>query len=69
MGKISEDIQRLRWKLRVVTGFRPENESIPKRFSEVTTWKGPVDRQFLEALKTGYGQKILDLAGVSGGRI
>jgi len=67
MGKISEDIQRLRWKLRVGTGFRPENVSIPKRFSEVTTWKGPVDRQFLEALKTGYGQKFLIWPGFQEG--
>ena len=67
MGKISEDIQRLRWKLRVRSGYRPESLSIPKRFSEITTWKGQVDRQFMEALKAGYAQGILDLAGVTGG--
>jgi aldehyde:ferredoxin oxidoreductase len=67
MEKISEDIQRLRWKLRVRSGYRPEKVSIPKRFSEITTWKGQVDRQFMEALKAGYAQGILDLAGVTGG--
>ena len=64
MGKVSEDIQRLRWKLRVRSGYRPESVSIPKRFSEITTWKGQVDRQFMEALKAGYAQAILELAGV-----
>jgi aldehyde:ferredoxin oxidoreductase len=67
MGKVSEDIQQLRWKLRVRSGYRPESVSIPKRFSEITTWKGQVDRQFMEALKAGYAQGILDLAGVTGG--
>jgi aldehyde:ferredoxin oxidoreductase len=67
MGKVSEDIQRLRWKLRVRSGYRPESVSIPKRFSEITTWKGQVDRQFMETLKAGYAQGILDLAGVTGG--
>jgi len=64
MGKVSEDIQRLRWKLRVRSGYRPESVSIPQRFSEITTWKGQVDRQFMEALKAGYAQAILELAGV-----
>ncbi len=67
MDTVAGEIQRLRWKLRVRTGYRPENVSIPKRFSEITTWKGQVDRQFMEALKAGYAQGILDLAGITGG--
>jgi aldehyde:ferredoxin oxidoreductase len=65
MDSVAGDIQRLRWKMRVGSGYRPEKVSIPKRFSEVTTWKGPVDPQFLEALKGAYGARILDLAGVA----
>jgi aldehyde:ferredoxin oxidoreductase len=67
MDTVAGEIQRLRWKLRLRTGYRPENVSIPKRFSEITTWKGQVDRQFMEALKAGYAQGILDLAGITEG--
>ena len=67
MDTVADGIQRLRWKLRVRSGYRPENVSIPKRFSEITSWKGPVDRQFMESLKAAYAQGILDLAGVTGG--
>jgi aldehyde:ferredoxin oxidoreductase len=67
MDTVAGEIQRLRWKLRLRTGYRPENVSIPKRFSEITTWKGLLDRQFMEALKAEYAQGILDLAGITGG--
>ena len=62
MDAVATEIQKLRWRLRVGSGYRPENVSIPKRFSEITTWKGPVDRQFMEALKSAYGQRIYELA-------
>lgn len=63
-GKIpeaSENIRRLRWKVRAETGFNPDNFSIPKRFYQVETWKGPVDKQYLDDLKSSYGQRILSL--------
>jgi aldehyde:ferredoxin oxidoreductase len=66
MAAVAGEIQRLRWRMRVGTGFRPENVSIPKRFSEVTTRRGPVDRQSIEALKAAYGRSILELAGSTG---
>jgi aldehyde:ferredoxin oxidoreductase len=66
MDTVADTIQRLRWQMRVRSGYRPESVSIPKRFSEVTTWKGLVDRQFMEALKAAYAQGILELAGVAG---
>jgi aldehyde:ferredoxin oxidoreductase len=62
MGKISEDIQRLRWKMRVRTGYRPESVSIPKRFTEITTWKGQIDKAFLASLKDEYSRRILEMA-------
>ena len=65
MDNVANEIQRLRWNIRVKTGYRPENVSIPKRFSEITTWKGPVDRQSLETLKAAYAKRILDLAGIT----
>jgi aldehyde:ferredoxin oxidoreductase len=35
---------------------------IPKRFTEVTTWKGPIDQVFLETLKREYGKRLVELA-------
>ncbi len=66
MDPVATEIQKLRWRLRVGSGFRPENVSIPKRFSEITTWKGAVDGQFMEELKAAYAQSILELAKVAG---
>lgn len=62
IGQASRHIQKLRWQTRVATGFDPRTLQIPKRFSEVTTWKGPVDPVFLQALKGAYAERILDLA-------
>ena len=63
MDAVAGEIQRLRWKLRVMTGYRPENVSIPKRFTEITTWKGQIDSVFLSSLKDQYASAIRDLAG------
>jgi aldehyde:ferredoxin oxidoreductase len=62
MARVSKEIQRLRWRIRVGTGFRPENVSIPKRFAEITTWKGQIDSAFLSGLKDQYASAILALA-------
>jgi aldehyde:ferredoxin oxidoreductase len=55
----SENIRRLRWKVRAETGFKPENFSIPKRFYQVKTWKGPIDAGYLDKLKEEYGRRIM----------
>lgn len=57
----SEYIRRLRWQTRAATGFSPENFSIPKRFYQVSTWKGSVDRSYLDELKTEYGRRITEM--------
>jgi aldehyde:ferredoxin oxidoreductase len=62
MDTVADGIQRLRWKQRVGTGYRPENISIPKRFSEITTWKGQIDSAYMASLKDEYGRRILELA-------
>jgi hypothetical protein len=36
--------------------------SIPKRFMEITTWKGKVDREFFTGLNNTYGLGILKSA-------
>jgi aldehyde:ferredoxin oxidoreductase len=54
-------IQKLRWQTRIATGFNPEAITIPQRFFKITTWKGPIDAAYLNALKTGYGKAIMHL--------
>ena len=62
MDAVSGYIQKLRWKIRLATGFDPSAVEIPERFTEVATWKGPVDPQYLGALKEAYSKRILELA-------
>lgn len=56
-------IQKLRWQTRFASGFHPASITIPKRFYQVTTWKGPIDPQYLQALQAEYGRAICALAG------
>jgi aldehyde:ferredoxin oxidoreductase len=62
---VSENIRRLRWQVRSSTGFAPENFSIPKRFYQVKTWKGPVNSSYLDQLKEEYGRRIMALIGAA----
>jgi aldehyde:ferredoxin oxidoreductase len=59
---VSRHIQKLRWQTRVATGFNPKAVKIPRRFTEVTTWKGQVDEGFLNSLKEEYAKRIMALA-------
>ena len=56
-----ERIRVHRWQLRFATGFRPEDVVMPRRFYKVTTWKGPVDAGYLDALRLEYGRNLTDL--------
>jgi aldehyde:ferredoxin oxidoreductase len=62
MEAVSQNIQKLRWKTRFATGFDPQGVKIPKRFTEVTTWTGPIDQVFMETLKGEYGKRLVELA-------
>jgi aldehyde:ferredoxin oxidoreductase len=62
MQQMAQHVQKMRWRLRVSTGFDPQGVKIPRRFTEVTTWKGKVDEKFLNALKKEYAKRIMDLA-------
>jgi len=62
LGVLGEKIQRHRWQLRCATGFKPEEIILPKRFYKVSTWKGPIDAVYLDALKSEYGRRISELA-------
>jgi aldehyde:ferredoxin oxidoreductase len=61
IAAVSNSIQKLRWKTRIATGFDPREVTIPKRFTEITTWKGKVDEDYLAALKDEYARRILDM--------
>jgi len=54
-------IQSERWRLRLATGYDPENVSIPRRFLDVATWKGPVDPAYLDALRRAYAGRIREM--------
>ncbi|MFH1702783.1 MAG: aldehyde ferredoxin oxidoreductase, partial [Nitrospirota bacterium] len=58
IDSVSSNIQKLRWKTRIETGFNPKKVSIPKRFTEITTWKGNIDQDFLKSLQQEYAQWI-----------
>jgi aldehyde:ferredoxin oxidoreductase len=58
LASIKQQIQKKRWQLRLATGFKPETVTIPKRFTELTTWKGKTDATYLNALKSAYAKKI-----------
>jgi aldehyde:ferredoxin oxidoreductase len=62
IDNVSGSIQKLRWRMRLRTGFDPRTVSIPKRFLEIETWKGRIDACYLDALKGAYSKAILDLA-------
>ncbi len=61
MDEIGERIRAMRWKVRFDTGYDPESVKIPKRYHEVTTWKGKTDPEYLENLKTEYARRIREL--------
>lgn len=60
---LSERVQAARWRLRFRTGFDPDRISLPKRFYEVRTWKGPVDGVFMDTLAAAYKNALRHLAG------
>ncbi|MCG8533327.1 MAG: aldehyde ferredoxin oxidoreductase [Desulfovibrionales bacterium] len=55
-------IQRLRWKLKCKTGFDVDSVKIPKRFTEVVTWKGGIDTDYMDDLAKRYGAAIKEMA-------
>jgi len=61
LADAGERIRARRWRLRFATGFKPEEISLPKRFYKVSTWKGPVDREYLDALRAEYGRRLTEL--------
>ena len=52
-------IQQLRWQTRFATGYDVNSVTIPKRFFKIKTWKGPIDPDYLSALRKRYADHIL----------
>lgn len=63
LGALGREVQTRRWRARLATGYEPEGITIPKRFTEVTNWKGGVDAAFLGQLQAAYARRIRELGG------
>jgi aldehyde:ferredoxin oxidoreductase len=61
MDQAAEAMQRLRWRMRLDTGYRPEETGVPKRFLEVQTWAGDMDPAYLDAVRQRYVKAIREL--------
>ena len=61
LTEAGEAIQKLRWRLRMRCGYDPMNATIPKRYSEVVTWKGGTDTVYMEELRRAYATKLVEL--------
>lgn len=62
LSDVAGHVQRNRWRLRFATGYDPDRIIIPRRFTEVVTWKGPIDAAFMTGLKNLYATRIRSLA-------
>jgi aldehyde:ferredoxin oxidoreductase len=59
---VAQRVQKMRWQIRVKTGFDPGSVKIPERFKQVVTWKGPLDSNYLDSLQKTYAQRIREMA-------
>jgi aldehyde:ferredoxin oxidoreductase len=62
VDSVAGKIQKMRWQMRMKTGFDPEAVKIPERFKQVVTWKGPMDTNYLDSLQKAYAEKIREMA-------
>jgi aldehyde:ferredoxin oxidoreductase len=61
LNSVASRIQKMRWRIRLKTGFDPGSVKIPERFKQVVTWKGPLDTNYLNSLQKTYTQKIREM--------
>lgn len=62
LTQASAKVQQLRWKLKIATGFDPHAVKIPKRFTEVETWRGKIDETFMWDVQKNYADAIVKMA-------
>lgn len=62
LARASTNVQQKRWKLKIATGFDPDKVKIPKRFTEVETWRGKIDMDFMRDVQQRYATAVKKLA-------
>jgi len=66
LDSVAQRVQRIRWQMRMKTGFDPGSVKIPERFKQVVTWKGPMDTSYLDSLQKTYAERIRGMAKLEG---
>lgn len=61
INNIAQNARKIRWKTRIATGYNPEDVKIPRRFTEIETAHGIVDKEFLDTLKKEYARRIKEI--------
>ena len=59
--EVSKGLQAHRWQIRLATGYDPAAIEMPGRFSNVSTWKGPINPETLDRLRQHYAQRIVEM--------
>jgi aldehyde:ferredoxin oxidoreductase len=62
LDSVSRRVQKMRWQIRMKTGFDPESVKIPERFKQVVTWKGTMDTNYMDSLQKTYAKRIREMA-------
>jgi aldehyde:ferredoxin oxidoreductase len=55
-------VQNMRWQLKCKTWFDVDAVKIPKRFTEVVTWKGAIDTEHMNEVARRYALAIKEMA-------
>ncbi len=62
LPEVSRQLQILRWRTRFATGYDPRQITIPRRFFEISNWKGPLNQEFVQGLQEAYAKRLVELA-------
>jgi aldehyde:ferredoxin oxidoreductase len=62
LDSVAGRIQKMRWQMRLKTGFDPGSVKIPERFKQIVTWKGTMDTNYLDSLQKTYAERIREMA-------
>ena len=60
---IADEIRRMRWRMKMKMGFKPEEVKLPKRFFEIETFRGKPSEEFVYKLRDMYAEHIRRLVG------
>jgi aldehyde:ferredoxin oxidoreductase len=61
MADVAKHIQKMRWQLRLASGYEPGLVQIPKSFNALKNWKGPIDPDYIKALCSEYAKQIFKI--------